>query len=151
MIEDLIKLHLGFHPSMSALILRLILGIIIIAHGYPKLFKKDYSAEGLSGLLKQQGVPTATFVAYSVGIVELFGGILLCVGLLTRICALAIAVDRLVILTKFKLNTGLKQKVMDGRWVGGYERDLALAAIALVLVALGTGKFSIDYQVFHAW
>ena len=142
---------IGFHPSFSALVLRLVLGIIIAAHGYPKLFKKDYSPEGFPGLLKILGVPAATFAAYTIGTVEFFGGVLLCIGLWTRLCALLITIDRLAVIMKSKFNTGLKLKIIDGKWVGGYERDLALLAIAFVLVIFGSGKFSFDWIVFHQW
>ena len=142
---------IGFHPSFSALVLRLVLGIVFIAHGYPKLFKKDFGPKGFSGFLQTIGVPAPLFFAYVVGIVEFFGGLLLIIGLGTRLAALFIAMSLLVAIWKVKFKTGLVSRVMEGGWVGGYELDLALLAMAFVLVILGSGKFSFDFIVLHEW
>ena len=142
---------IGFHPSFSALVLRLVLGIIFVAHGYPKLFKKDFGPKGFAGFLQNMGVPAPTFFAYLVGSVEFYGGLLLIAGLFTRLAALAIAINMIVAMWKVKFKTGLIAKVMEGGWVGGYELDLALLAMAFVLTIFGSGKFSIDFIVLHQW
>ena len=142
---------IGFHPSLSALVLRLVLGIIFIAHGYAKLFKKDFGPKGFAGFLRNMGSPAPMFFAYLVGSVEFYGGLLLIAGLFTRLAALAIAINLIVAMWKVKFKTGLIAKVMEGGWVGGYELDLALSAMAFVLTIFGSGKFSIDFIVLHQW
>jgi len=141
----------GFHPSLSALLLRLALGLILIPHGYRKLYEKNTGPREISTALRNIGIPTPLFFAYAIGIVEFFGGILLIAGLLTRAVALAAAVDMFVAIVKVKLKTGLMSRVMDGGWVGGYELDLALLIMALVLVVLGAGVFSLDWIVLNRW
>ena len=66
---------------------------------------------------------------------EFFGGILLVAGFLTQPAAFLLAVNMLVAIWKLKFKQGL---------VGGYEFDLALLAMALALLVLGPGAFSLD-------
>ena len=143
MLSDLFGIHLSF----SALLLRIVLGIIFIVHGYPKLFKKDFGPRGFSGFLKNIGVPSPLLFAYVVAIVEFFGGALLIIGLFTRLSAIAIAINMFVAIWKVKGKTGLVTKVMEGGWAGGYELDLALMIMAIVLIIMGAGIFSIDHII----
>ncbi len=142
---------IGFHPSLTGLLLRLALGVIFVAHGYPKLFKKEAGPKGTAAFLSSVGIPAALFFAYVVGIVEFFGGILLILGLFTRAVGIAIAINMLVAMARVKFKTGLTAKVMEGGWVGGFELDLALFTMALVLALFGAGNFSIDVAVFNQW
>lgn len=140
----------GFHPSLTLLVLRIIIGIIFIAHGYPKLFKSP-GPQGMAGYLKSLNVPAPILFAYIVGVVEFFGGIALVLGLLTRYAAIFIAINMLGAMTKVKFKTGLVTKVMEGGWAGGFELDLALFGIAFALIFLGAGKFSVDFTVLNVW
>ena len=141
----------GFHPSFSSVALRLVLGIIFIAHGYPKLFSKDLGPRGFSGFLQKLDVPAPLAVAYIVGVAEFFGGIALLLGLLTRLFAVLLSINMLVAMAKLKFRTGLVAKVMDGTWVGGYELDLALLTMLLVLFSLGSSRYSLDWILFQRW
>ena len=135
---------IGTHHSFAALVLRLVLGIIFVAHGYPKLFKKEFGPKGFSAFLKNIGIPLPIFFAYVVGISEVVGGLLLILGLWTRLGAFLIACIMIVAMWKVKFKTGLFAKTMEGGWVGGYELDLALFAIAIALTVAGGGVFSLD-------
>ncbi|MEK6922199.1 MAG: DoxX family protein [Nanoarchaeota archaeon] len=111
--------------------LRILLGIIFIAHGYPKLFKfKDYKEK-----FKAIGFPP--FVLALVGIAEFVGGIGTIFGFLTRFTAIVWIIMMIVAtyLKAFKWNKGL---------VEGYELDLTILAGALTLFILGAGPLSID-------
>jgi len=105
---------------LALLALRIVLGIIMIAHGYPKV------SGGLSGWL-----------AYCSAAAEFFGGILLLVGLFTRIAALAILINMSVAIWKVHWKNGLLGN-------GGYQFPLALAAIAFALIFLGAGPIALD-------
>ncbi len=139
MLDNLI----GVHVSAAVLVLRLVLGVVFIAHGYPKLFKAP-GPKGVAGFLQSLKVPAPLLMAYVVGVVEFFGGICVLVGFLTRAAALLIAINMVGAMITLKLKTGLVSKVMDGGWVGGYELDLALMAMALAVAALGGGQFAVD-------
>jgi putative oxidoreductase len=135
---------IGTHHSFASLILRIVLGYIFVAHGYPKLFKKDFGPRGFAAFLKNLNIAPAPFWAYAVGISEFFGGLLLIVGLLTRLDAFLIACVMTVAMWKVKFKTGLFAKTMEGGWVGGYELDLSLWVIAVALMVSGGGTFSLD-------
>ncbi|MGI8597604.1 MAG: DoxX family protein [Thermoleophilaceae bacterium] len=129
----------GAFSSVAPLVLRVITGVIMAAHGYSKLVSGPSGfAETLSGL----GVPAAGFMAWVVVLVELAGGIALVLGVVTRLAGLLITVDLVVAILLVKLNKGLIAS-MDSPGAG-YELDLALIAGALALVLMGPGPVSLD-------
>ena len=141
----------GPWPSLAAFLLRLALGLILIPHGYRKLYETKSGPREISAGLRNIGIPAPLFFAYAIGIVEFYGGIALILGFLTRAVAFAAGVDMFVAIMKVKFKTGLMSRVMNGGWVGGYELDLALLVIALVLVILGAGTFAVDWIVLNQW
>lgn len=121
---------------LGLLAMRLAVGAVFIAHGYPKLFGD--TAKWMAGF-QSMGFPG--FFAYVAGIVEFFGGILLIAGLFTRIAGLLIAGEMAVAVLKVHLHKGLTGP-------GGYEFPLALAATSFGLMVLGAGVVSIDWLLF---
>ena len=73
----------GVHLSLAALLLRLILGAVFIAHGWMK-FGPEQRKQG-AGWMKGMGLP-AGFILFG-AIVEFFGGLVLILGLFTQIIA----------------------------------------------------------------
>jgi putative oxidoreductase len=142
---------IGFHPSFSTLLLRLTLGIIFIPHGYQKLFKKGVGTGATVNFFSTTSVPAPRIFTYIVGSIEFFGGMFLITGLLTRLIALVLSVNIIIGLITVKLKTGFMTRLMENERIRGYEVNLALLTIGLVLVFLGTGKFSLDFIVFHQW
>jgi putative oxidoreductase len=117
---------------LALLALRVVLGVIMVGHGYPKVFG------GLSHhvqLVHSLGLPG--WWAYPSAAAEFFGGILIIAGLFTRVSALAICVDLGVAIWKVHWKNGLLGN-------GGYQFPLALAAIAFALVLLGGGPIALD-------
>ena len=113
------------------LILRVVLGIILIAHGLPKLKNLKGVAEGFG----KMGFKPARFWATFVGVLEFFGGLALIAGLFTQIIAFLIVIQFIVIILKIKGKLGL---------VGGYEFDLLIFAAAFALLVFGAGNISLD-------
>ena len=140
---------IGFHPSFSALTLRIVLGLIFIAHGAEKLFK--HKPKGVSDYFQSLGIPAPMFFAYVVTCTEFLGGMFLLAGLLTRWAAAALSIEMLVALVTVRFKTGLISRTTPGGSVGGYELEFALSAMAFVLVILGAGKFSVDWIAFQVW
>ena len=77
--------------------------------------------------------------------VELVGGILLIVGLLSRLVALLITIDLVVAVLLVKTGVGLLSP-MDSPGVGA-ELDLALIAGLLAVLFVGPGRYSLDHAL----
>lgn len=127
--------------GLAPLVVRVIAGIIMAAHGLQKLTQMgpgNFGSQALAGL----GVPLPVFTGYVVTFVELFGGILLIVGLLSRLAALLLTIDLIVAILLVKVNVGFISP--QGGGVGA-ELDLALIAGFLVVLLAGPGKLSLDH------
>lgn len=129
--------YLLTYQDWAPLILRLVLGGAFIAHGYPKLFKMF---AGFAGWLESIGIRPGKFWAAVVGIVEFFGGIALVLGLFTQLVGLLVAIDMVVAMAKVKWG---KVKFIEMERMG-WELDLAYLAMALALVFVGSGSYSLD-------
>lgn len=120
-----------------ALPLRIMLGIVFIVHGAPKLFSAQ-AHQQFEGMLGKLGVPLPALMSWVVGIVELFGGIALIVGVVTWIASALLIVNMLVATLLVHLPRGFS--VMNG----GVEFPLLLLAGLLALFIGGPGPLSVD-------
>ena len=117
---------------LGLLVLRIVLGAILIGHGYHKVFG------GMSHHMDSvRNIGFPGWVAYLSAGTEFFGGIMVIAGLFTRFVALAIAIEMAVIVTRVHWKNGLIGN-------GGYEFPLALAAMAFVLILYGAGPIALD-------
>lgn len=117
----------------GAFILRLALGLSMAVHGYEKVVPHG-ALNHHSHYVASLGFP------YWLGSVsaftELIGGILLILGLLTRVAAALIAVDMLVALFRVGIHQGF----------ASYNYIFALVAIAIMLVFYGAGVAALDHR-----
>ncbi|MGH2405018.1 MAG: DoxX family protein [bacterium] len=120
-------------------VLRVLVGVTFVAHGYPKLA----SLQGFAGFLGSLGVPLPQVAAIIVTVLEVVGGLALIVGLGTRWAAVALAIEMLVTTLVVKLpNLGFV--AAPDRPGAGAELDLLLMAACLVLWTAGGGALSAD-------
>jgi len=120
---------------LALLVLRLALGVIMVAHGYSKVFGGlHHHAQFVASL----GMPA--WLGYVSSFAEFVGGLLLILGFLTRPAALAICIDMAVAIAKVHWKNGLV-----GANRGGYEFPLALAVIAFALIFYGAGPIAVDH------
>jgi putative oxidoreductase len=126
--------------TSGVLPLRLIAGIIFVAHGGQKLFAwfGGYGLGGTGQWMESIGLSPGYLMALMAGSAEFFGGILLIIGFLTRPTALILAITMLVAIFTVHINNGLFMSD------NGYEFGLSLIAITLALFIQGGGKYSID-------
>lgn len=122
--------------DIATLVLRLAAGVVMAYHGWLKL--PDVS--GFAGFVDSLGIPAPDLMAYVVTYLELLGGIALIVGLATRYVAALFAVEMVFTIVLVKLDVGL---IAPDAGVGA-ELDLLILAIALSLVLLGAGRWSVD-------
>ncbi|MDR7235440.1 DoxX family protein [Neobacillus drentensis] len=126
--------------EIGALILRVTLGAIFFIHGVVKF---QGGIENTAGWFESLGLPGAT--AYGVALLEIIGGILLIIGLATRLVAALFALLMIGATVKVKLAIGL----LGNGQMAGYELDLAFLAIAVYLVINGSKLFSLSKLIFH--
>ena len=74
------------------------------------------------------------------GVIELGGGIALALGLGTRLAGFALFGDMVMAMITVTWATGINSQTSPP----GYQLNLAIGALALVIAVLGAGRFSID-------
>lgn len=116
-------------------ILRVALGAVFFAHGWQKFF--EFTIPGAQGAFAQMGVPAAQLAAPVAASIELVGGALLIVGLLTRVAGVLLALDMLGALFLVHVSAGMFVEK------GGMELVLVLAAGAAAVALVGPGRFSL--------
>ena len=130
-------------PGWDALALRLVAGVIFIAHGAQKLFGW-FGGGGLEGTgqwMASIGLEPGYLMALLAGGGEFFGGVLLVVGLLTRPAALICAFTMVVAIVVVHLDNGFFARS------GGYEFSLALLSMSIALAVRGAGSGSVDQKL----
>ena len=121
--------------NVGLALVRIITGIVFAAHGYQKFFV--FGLDGATGAFTQMGIPAPAITAPLVAIVELFGGIALIIGLLTRLAALGLAINMLGAIFLVRLKGGFFAP-------NGAEFELVLCIACLALVIGGAGALSVD-------
>ncbi len=129
--------------DLALLIARIALAWIFIFHGASTLF----GAFGGGGLHAEAvyfstyaHLHPGTFFALLSGIIECFGGIAVGLGVFGRLAAAAITGDMIMAM----ITVTFAQGIVGNSSGIGYQLNVALAALALVVAFLGTGRFSLD-------
>ena len=128
--------------SYGLLLLRVVLGGTLFAHGAQKLFGwfGGHGRAGTAGFFGALGFRNAALMAVLAGLAET-GGVLLALGFLTPLAAFGIAVVMIVAISTVHWTKGF----FAGN--GGYEFNLLILASAVALAATGPGRFSIDNAI----
>jgi putative oxidoreductase len=148
-IPALAKIYAPLAPYGFAFI-RIVIGLFIARHGYPKLF--EGGTAGLAGgILPKLGLEPALGWAYLVGLTEFLGGIMLAFGFLTRFAAAALVIEFSVIVFVIKWANGFIgfapkaiQPGFAGMIPGGFEFELSWGLICLAFLFAGGGRLSVD-------
>ncbi|HWH61277.1 MAG TPA: DoxX family protein [Terriglobales bacterium] len=125
----------GSTQACGLTILRIVVGIVFLVHGYQKLFHMGF--HGVAGFFGHAGIPLPMVSAVIVTLVEFVGGIMLVAGIGVRIAAALNAVDMTVAVLFVHLKHGF------GAQNGGFEYPLTLLAATLCLALSGGGMFSL--------
>jgi putative oxidoreductase len=125
-----------FRP-LAVLIARLVLGVIMLVHGWHKIFPRG-SLYNFAQSVAHMGMPY--WLGYVAAFTEFFGGALLILGLLVPIAALGVAIDMAVAILKVHLHHGLTGPM-------GYEFPLSLFALSLLILVSGSGHLAVDSRL----
>jgi putative oxidoreductase len=133
--------------SVGLLILRLVVGLNLAAHGAQKLFGwfGGYGIAGTGQFLEQLGFRPGRLHAAQAAIAEVGGGLFLALGLLTPVAAAALVAVMFVAAVSVHLKGGF---FLQG---GGYEYTLVLGGAALALAFTGPGALSLDQALGISW
>ena len=124
--------------SWGLLGLRLVTGVIFIAHGLPKFgFMGGGGLEGTAAWLGGLGIPLPMLSAVLVASAETVGGLMLIVGFMTRFAAATQVIAMLVAIFMVHWSNGFTAN-------GGYQWALLMAAAAFTLMVDGAGRHSFD-------
>lgn len=118
----------------AALLLRLALGTMFVAHGLLKVMV--FTLPGTAGFFEQVGFPG--WFAYPVTVAEVVGGVLLIAGVAVRPVAIAL----------LPVLLGATYVHFGAGWVfsnpnGGWEYPAFLTVAAVVQALLGPGRFAL--------
>ena len=133
---------LGFLKSLGLLLARLGLGGILLMHGW---MRWNAGVQKQIDYLTQFQTPYAEVAAWGAIVFELVGGVLLIVGALTRLVGLGVLIEQILIIAYtnwYKWPPTLLNE--DGSYNGGYEYNVALGLLGLLLFVMGGGAVSID-------
>lgn len=120
--------------GLGALVMRLVVGVVMVAHGYTKVIPSG-SLYTFAHTVTRMHLPV--WLGYVSAFTEFFGGMLLVVGLLTRIAAFMTAIDMAVAIIKVHLHAGLMGP-------NSFALPLSLFSISLMLVFSGCGWLGLD-------
>ena len=126
--------------ALGLLILRLVIGVILAAHGAQKLFGwfGGPGMTGWTGAMNRMRIRPATPWAWMSALAEFLGGIGLALGLLFPLPSAAIAGSMLVAMIMVHLPKGFFVTK------GGYEFNLAILGAVVTLALTGPGAYSLD-------
>lgn len=129
-----------FRATM-VLVVRLGVAGLMLAHAWYR-----WQIEGMSAQvdrLAQLGEPAASLIAWGTIAFEAIGGVMLAIGLLTRVVGLLLAAENIIIGVVLKWTNGLF--LADG----GFEYNLALALLGILFLGYGAGSTGLDRVIFR--
>ncbi len=146
-LEAVVSTHKSPVPADFALLAaRIVLAWIFIYYGGGKLFGW-FNGPGFhrTALYMSQTahLHPGGFFALLGGLIELCGGVAMAVGLCSRLAGAALFGDMVMAMITVTWATGLNNSIQPP----GYQLNLALAVLALVVAVLGSGRFSLDALV----
>ena len=124
------------------IIVRLIVGLIFLSEGVQKYLFPELLGPGR---FLKIGFSDPSFWAYFTGTFEIICGVLVLVGLLTRLASIPLFI---IMLTAF-VTTKLPILIDKGIWAmfHEYRTDFALTMLLIYLLIYGSGRWSLDFKI----
>jgi uncharacterized membrane protein YphA (DoxX/SURF4 family) len=131
--------------SKTTILLRLIVGVVFLSEGIQKFLFPELRG---AGRFAKIGLPSPEFLGDFVGFIEILCGVLLLLGLCTRIASIFLIIIMLVAFTTTKSEVYLEK----GFWelLHGSRTDWAMLLGSVFLLIKGSGSWSIDTMMLKA-
>ena len=125
-----------------SLIPRIIVGLVFLSEGIQKFLYPEIVGVGR---FEKIGFENPEFWAYLVAGFEVVGGLLILVGLLTRLAAIPL----LTIMTTALISTKIPILLNEGFWFMAHaaRTDFAMTMLLVFLLIYGAGKWSVDHYL----
>lgn len=123
--------------SFALLLLRLIVGVAFMYHGWGKI-QNPMSWMGPA--------PVPGIIQFLGAFAEFGGGIALILGLLTKLASLGLVITMLVAVYLHAVIKG--DPFVSSTGGGSYELALVYLGISILLISIGPGKYSLDKLFF---
>lgn len=129
----------GSYRNIGILILRVGLGIMMMLHGYPKLFGGPEMWIQLGAETQSLGINFAPlFLGFMASVTEFFGGLFLILGLFFK--------PALVMLI-LVMSTAAASHISAGDGFSEISHSIELAIVFISLLFIGSGKYSLDQKL----
>jgi putative oxidoreductase len=124
---------LPYNLDAALLILRVVLGIVLLYHGIPKLMNFSAAVGGFQTM----GMPAPSLTAAFALLAEVVGGLLILLGVAVDVAALLVIIDMLGAIALVHWANGFDFTK------GGWEHPFTVLTMALVLALAGPGRIAV--------
>ena len=132
----------------GVLLIRVVVGLTLAAHGYWKVFKGG-RIKGTAGWFDSMGMkPNGTIHAWTAALTEMGAGLLFAVGLLTPLAAAGFV--GLMVVAAWTTHRPNGFFIVKNGW----EYNLVLAVVPVGIALIGAGEYSLDHALdlsFDPW
>lgn len=127
------------YRHIGLLILRIGLGIMLILHGYPKMFGGPDTWIEVGRAMQYLGIDFAPmFFGFMAGVTEFFGGIFLLLGLFFTPSVIFLFIVMVVATAK---------SIGAAEGFPSYSHSIEMGIVFVSLMFMGAGKYSLDWKL----
>lgn len=139
---DFIKQLMRTDAPSAVILIRLVVGLVFLSEGIQKFINP---AEVGAGRFTKIGLPSPEILAPFVGTFEIVCGILITIGLLTRLSVIPTIIIMLVAISSTKIPILLDK----GFWAMAHEArtDWSMLLGSIFLLIVGAGAWSVDARL----
>ncbi len=140
--RSLVRLPKAGATDRAIIFVRIVIGYVFIAEGLQKFLFPD--ALGVGRFIKI-GIPVPEVMAPFVGVVEIVFGLLILLGLFTRLASIPLIIDMLTAIA----TTKIPFLAEHGFWAAAHESrvDLSMLLCLIFLLIAGPGNWSLDRRI----
>jgi uncharacterized membrane protein YphA (DoxX/SURF4 family) len=126
----------------GAIFIRLTVGLIFLAEGIQKYLFPELLG---TGRFLTIGFSHPAFWAYFTGTFEIICGVLIIIGLITRVASIPLIIIMITAFISTKIPILLHKGIWP--WAHEYRTDFAMTLLLLYLLIYGAGRWSVDSKI----